>query len=335
MSKQEIGYREGINIMTLRRHFKMTAAEFADSWLTDGEGERVVSPEELKRIEAGELGAEKVLAHLEHTLSMDPSMFDMDPDSFAKNIDYFTEDVSKKPERFSSFAVSDRDSTINANLRILSDYLANNIIKGTFKAGSKLPSDRTLSEILDLPRASVRDALKVLDALGVIHIKPGSGSYIASEMDDIFTFPFSWTFLLDDSINDEIFELREILEVKAVKDVCRNRDHPDFPKIAEVIAQEKDSFSRYDFSSFVEYDNRFHYFIAKCSGNKLLCSLLVTSKKILALANTLNGMSNVHKMTAIHHEHMAIAEALQAGDSKGAAEAMKKHLKYSRIRYAK
>ena len=89
------------------------------------------------------------------------------------------------------------------------------IDKGTLKKGDKLPSERNLVEQLMVSRASIREALRALEVIGLIECRQGEGNYIKASFQDNLFEPLSIMFMLEGSNPEAIWELRKIMEVEA------------------------------------------------------------------------------------------------------------------------
>ena len=170
----------GENLLTLRHRMKMTQSEFIDMFFKDEEGTPMLSVAKLSNLETKGNRDEEMLAEkVAGKLSLDPALFSLSPDDFAKNIDVFMEKANPQlPVGIEPKAIS-RGSYIDSVVEALSDYLVGNISSGKLQPGSRLPSDRAFAEMLGLSRSSVREALKVLSAMGIIHILPGSGMSVS------------------------------------------------------------------------------------------------------------------------------------------------------------
>ena len=79
----------------------------------------------------------------------------------------------------------------------LTMYFADEILEGRLKRGDQIESDRELAKKLNVGRSAVREALKVLDVLGMIDIRLGQGTYITSRETNFFSVPLSWSLFLD------------------------------------------------------------------------------------------------------------------------------------------
>ena len=89
--------------------------------------------------------------------------------------------------------------------------------QGELKAGSRLPPERELAEMLSISRPSLRTALKALSVMGIIRAKPGAGTFIAESMPEIFAEPMAFLTLIHNTETPELFEARRIIETGLVE----------------------------------------------------------------------------------------------------------------------
>ena len=196
-----------------------------------------------------------------------------------------------------------------------------------------------------MSRSAVREALKVLSAIGVVNILPGSGVYLAKNTRDIFTLPFSWTTLLSADSNNNIYELRVLIERETVR--LATEQHREQvtnflrPLIeyegamleetqAAATAETKETAENY--AEIHKCDTNFHMGIATCAGNELLTDLLFICRKILSFLNAL-GTSTPNQILALHAEHSRVFYAIEQGDSEAAQKLIVDHLKRAEQRY--
>ena len=86
------------------------------------------------------------------------------------------------------------------------------ISKGTVAPGSKFPPERELAKEFGVNRASLRQALKVLEIMGVITQRVGDGTYLSATAESLLNEPMEFLILLDDLSHHELFETRMIVE---------------------------------------------------------------------------------------------------------------------------
>ena len=97
------------------------------------------------------------------------------------------------------------------------EQIQKNIMDGTFKNGDKLPSERELSEKMAVSRTSIREALRVLETMGVVESRQGEGNFICSNIEKSLLQPLSMMFKLNNGSWSDIFELRNILEIECAR----------------------------------------------------------------------------------------------------------------------
>ena len=91
------------------------------------------------------------------------------------------------------------------------DYIENEIIHGRLRKGDKLPTERRMAEEMSVSRASVREAVKALEAMGVVKSVQGSGNYITDDPDSTINRPLCTLFALSDGTLDNLLQLRALL----------------------------------------------------------------------------------------------------------------------------
>ena len=89
--------------------------------------------------------------------------------------------------------------------------------QGELKAGSRLPPERELADMLGISRPSLRTALKALSVMGIIRAKPGAGTFIAESLPRIFAAPMEFMTLIHNTEMMELFEARRIIETGLVE----------------------------------------------------------------------------------------------------------------------
>src|SRR5580704_1999223 len=86
------------------------------------------------------------------------------------------------------------------------------IATGAIAPGSKFPPERELAKEFGVNRASLRQALKVLEIMGVLTQRVGDGTYLSASAETILKEPLDFLILLDDLSHHELFETRLIVE---------------------------------------------------------------------------------------------------------------------------
>lgn len=200
------------------------------------------------------------------------------------------------------------------------------ITSGELKKGEKLPPERELVEKFQVSRTSVREALRALQIIGLIESRQGGGNYIKDSFDDNLIEPLSMMFVLQNSRNSEILELRRVLEVETARLAAKNISDEELTRLKEIIDRMKDL---PDEKENVVLDKELHYIIAKASGNNLIMSILTAVSSLMDsfIKEAREAIINKDENKSVlleHHENMYIA--LKNHDEKEAGKVMKEHM---------
>jgi GntR family transcriptional repressor for pyruvate dehydrogenase complex len=160
-----------------------------------------------------------------------------------------------------------------ADVRITAKLIArikSLIAAGDISPGSKFPPERELARDFAVNRASVRQALKVLEIMGVLTQRVGDGTYLSDSAETILNEPIDFLVLLDDLSHHELFETRLIVEPELAKRAAERATAEDLSALRNaVFAMERSKSVRERLDS----DLAFHDAIFRASGNRI-CHLL-------------------------------------------------------------
>jgi len=165
-----------------------------------------------------------------------------------------------------SFKTVKREST----LEVIVQQIKNQIKEGILKPGEKLPSERKLSELLGVSRASVREAIQALAFSGYLEVIQGKGTYIleiATKYDEIVNF-FSG---FSNYSLDYLMEARIMLEGEFARLAALNASQEEIDIIERVFNEIANS---KDLNTFVVKDLKFHLTIAKATHNPIMNGLM-------------------------------------------------------------
>ena len=194
---------------------------------------------------------------------------------------------------------------------------------GDIAPGTRLPAERQLATSLGVGRSAVREALAALEILGIVVVRPGSGTYLRDGVSELLPRTLSWGLMLGEPRTRELVELRSGLEVQAVElaalrvtDEALERMQADLDAMGENLD---------DLAAFVEADAAFHREIAAASGNLVLEELLQSIRSLLRIWVDRALTDEGHAEAALK-EHAAILKALEKRDSAAVAETMRAHM---------
>ncbi len=194
-------------------------------------------------------------------------------------------------------------------------FVKENIQNGNLKVGDKLPTERELSERLELSRNSVREALRTLDNMGLISSRQGSGNYLTGDLCKNIEESFAMMFMLRQIGDIEISQLRRAVDIQAMRLAVRNITDDEIIKLKRIF--EKHMTNGIDGSDFL--DKEFHFLIAKYSKNGLFIiinsALSEVMDKFIYKARNLVIKNEGDVITAMHTKMME--SILERNEEKG------------------
>jgi GntR family transcriptional regulator, transcriptional repressor for pyruvate dehydrogenase complex len=199
------------------------------------------------------------------------------------------------------------------------------IISGDLKKGDKLPTERDLAEKLQVSRATVREAIRALEVIGLVESRQGAGNYIKESFEDTLVEPLSMMFMLEESNPQEILELRTVLELETAVLAARKITDEELEELKSLIDKINETTDE-DLS--VAIDKKFHYTIAKASKNLLIMSVLNVISQLIdefIKDSRKKILTDEKNRPALIKQHELIYKALANKDVNLAYEAMKGH----------
>lgn len=204
------------------------------------------------------------------------------------------------------------------------------ITEGRLKPGDKLLAERELAEQFQVSRASVREAIRTLEMLGVIDIRPGEGTFVrGTETDDIIR-PLAMFLAVERSSLLDMFEMRRIFETATASLAAERATEEELDHIEAMLEKMRERLNVLDPEKGEEFDAAFHYAVAEATHNSLLTKLFKTVSEEFAKANSVARRQlyhdNVQNAQRIIDQHSEILEAIRSRSPKVASKAMLAHL---------
>lgn len=326
------------NIRQVRRTLKMTQREFLEYFLMKENGKTAMSVATLSNLESkGGDRLNEVISAVSGRLQLDSMMFSLEPQEFLQNLETCLNSHQADEDLFYK---SEKKGNISQLVNRLTMYFADEILEGRLKRGDQIESDRELAKKLNVGRSAVREALKVLDVLGMIDIRLGQGTYITSRETNFFSVPLSWSLFLDGTQVKSILQVRGALELRAVQLAAQCEDKNKLDKLTDIYYRMQKTFQeskdtdnlQHALQETLNADIEFHTCIAECSGNPIILSMLTTIRNFLKRVSG-TGMVDAEQLQAVVEEHQKLYGAIISGNVDAATQTMTKHLAASMARY--
>jgi GntR family transcriptional repressor for pyruvate dehydrogenase complex len=211
------------------------------------------------------------------------------------------------------------------------EAIENQILTGALQVGDLLPAERMLSEQLQVSRAAVREAIRVLEGQGVLESNVGSGhragTFIAAMPSEALSRFLRLHVALSNFDLEEVVQTRTILEVESVRLAAAEQDGDALAAMRDAVEDmDRPGVTREEFN---DADTRFHIALAHGSGNRLFADMTQAIRESLRLP-ILKGFRAQADWGAVadtlRGQHRAILTAIEAGDVDGAGALMSEHI---------
>jgi GntR family transcriptional repressor for pyruvate dehydrogenase complex len=199
------------------------------------------------------------------------------------------------------------------------EQIRRRMLDGAIRPGDRLPPERQLTEQLGVSRTVVREALSVLEALGLVSANRRSGRVMHPPTMSSFLRTIALVYFANAATYRELFEARKHLESAIIRLTAERRTPGDLRRIQaplDVLVSSR------DLQEIVQTDIAFHFELARASHNEFFSSLLELISDLLGnnvRRNRETLWSHAETNRRLAHQHLAIFRAVRAGDPGRAA----------------
>lgn len=201
------------------------------------------------------------------------------------------------------------------------------IARGELNPGDKLIPERELADRFQVGRSAVREAYRALEAIGVIEIRPGEGTFVRELDTKSLTDIMSLAVITGKDTHFELLELRKIIETEAAALAAVRRNKDNLKNMKYWLDKMHDDINNGNLGELS--DLKFHYAITEAAKNSLLMRLMnsiseTMKKELKVMREKLYQTPGVP--IRLFQEHEVIYQAILEGDEKEARRAMMRHL---------
>ncbi|CAD5110551.1 FadR/GntR family transcriptional regulator [Zestomonas carbonaria] len=199
--------------------------------------------------------------------------------------------------------------------------LLDTIEQGRWAAGQMLPGQRELAEQLEISRPSLREAITVLETLGVVRSLPGKGVMVLERDDATFReirAPATATL-------EDILQLRYALEPFVAGLVAQTADSTEVGQLRLLLLDMREAVEDGNAAALVEAYSALHRKLVALTSNPIFLSVSQQIGSALEQSDSL-VRRNMEYAEDILQEHEAILKAIRQHDSEAASQAMRLHI---------
>ena len=241
--------------------------------------------------------------------------------------------INEPPETDSSWDSADATGWIKPikgrrTFEEIIDQLEAALLSGRLLPGGRLPPEREFAAALGVSRASLREALRVLEALDLVDIQRGPfGAVLKSEPGDAFADILRLHLALGHYPRHSIVELRCILESWAFGQTADSADDGLLARLSALLTKMADP--SLDPRSFNALDVAFHAAVIDGSGNEL-AAVVLRGCRTVNREEMLEGISRgtwSETAKSLTREHQRLFELIKKGDADGASRLVGQHIR--------
>lgn len=203
--------------------------------------------------------------------------------------------------------------------KMVVEKIKEGLISGAITPGEFLPSETELSERFGVGKSSVREAIKMLEALGVVEICKGNGSRIRTTVDSSVMNPLIFQLILQsrEESRDKLVEFRRMIEVSGSLLAIDNAGEEDIAKLKAVHERTKKDFKKG--KATVDNDMEFHNMIYESTHNPFVVSI---GRSIMELFQPSLVIANRDYSKIVTDNHDKILKALEQRDKAAMEDAI-------------
>lgn len=214
-------------------------------------------------------------------------------------------------------------------LRIV-DVIMDLIAEGKVRYGDRLYNEQELMTMLGVSRPTLREALRVLEFLGIATVVPHKGISINRPSQQGGYLPLLYILSFEKTTGKELFQLRQALQLEMAAQAAVTCTVEDLQVLEEMILQMQLQKTA-DAQVLSQLDDEFHQKLLEVSGNRLVYKLMDTIRPMIRnqLTEHIRNETIAHRDQTIR-DHQRIVKCLAQHDPIAARQAMYDHLTDSR-----
>lgn len=190
-----------------------------------------------------------------------------------------------------------------SRLDLVMDYIRDGIVSGQFKSGERIPNEAEIGDAVGVSRTPVREAIKVLTAIGVLDVQHGLGTFVTPGVESSLAQLILFQIYLKGTSAEKLVEVRMVFERSCAELAASRRTPEDLKEMRRCIDRLKDLSMRKDrdLEEVTTADLDFHKAVYRASGNELLESISSFVLNMLAESvKTAQKVSNLERVINLH-----------------------------------
>ena len=197
------------------------------------------------------------------------------------------------------------------------DSIKQMLVDGELRPGDKLPIERDLAARLGVSRNTLREAIRALTTIRVLHARQGDGTYVTSLAPDLLLDSLGFVAdLHHDAAVLQFLHVRRVLEPEATALAATRLDAGQLARLDELLVEAEQLIrsEELDHQQLIANDHQFHSLITGACGNPVLAAIIGNLSGRTTRARLWRSITDEGAFHRTIAEHRAIYTALAAGD---------------------
>lgn len=221
---------------------------------------------------------------------------------------------------------------------VVLDWLEEQLRSGEIVVGDKLPGERALAEQFSISRASVREATRILDAMGLVRSGVGSGPNAGAIVISEPSAALAWALRMHVATRAlpvrDLVQTRLLLETQAAHDAADPRIAPDSEERTAILRSAGEVLDQMDHpglpaADFHALDAQFHILLISLAGNVVVETMMASLRQatISYISETVADNPDWPAIARrLQEQHRAILAAVEKRQGERAAELLREHI---------
>jgi GntR family transcriptional repressor for pyruvate dehydrogenase complex len=197
------------------------------------------------------------------------------------------------------------------------------IVDGRLRPGDHLPPERELAERFGVSRTSVRDAIRVLELMGLLDPRQGEGTVVRDLSPDSLVGPLASLLARNRPLLADLLDVRKMIEPPLAARAAVRASAADRAALEQIFAHQEDKVRRGQVA--IEEDSEFHYTIATAANNRVVLRVLDVLMDLLRESRE-RSLQVAGRLQRSLEGHRRILHAIRRRDATAAEAAMRQHL---------
>lgn len=225
--------------------------------------------------------------------------------------------------------------TASRTYTVVLDWLEDQLRSGAISVGDKLPGERHLAEEFGISRASVREAIRILDAMGLVRSSTGSGPAAGAVVISEPSSALSWALRMHVATRSlpvrDLVQTRLLLETQSALEAAVVPEEPNRAEMLERAVELLEIMDDPDLPAdrFHVHDAQFHILLTSLAGNLVVNTIMASLRQatIGYVQETVSGLQAWPEVSrTLQTQHRAIFRAVSGRRGQEAADALHHHI---------